>query len=178
VGLPRPPPGGALRIPAGKPGLSIDLPKNESALPETIAFVSPAQEIRAGEGEARTSYALAGRRLRRDQAPVRRGRDAGGPALRGRRPASTPNGTMWAFTLPRSSRQFFVYLLDPTRKHGDILKGSYIGFGETILAADLIVDVAGADGVDVGPDPGGALSATTSARTGRPGSLSWSTPGR
>jgi len=57
---------------------------------------------------------------------------------------------MWAFTLPRNSRQFFVYLLDPSRRHGDILKASYVGFGETILAADLIVDLAGADGVTVG----------------------------
>ncbi len=51
-------PAGVLRIPTGKPGLSIDLPKEESALPESIAFVSPAQEIKAGEGETRSSYAL------------------------------------------------------------------------------------------------------------------------
>jgi len=108
-------PGGALRIPAGKPGLTIDLPRDEAALPESIAFVSPAQEIRAGEGETRTSYALP---------------DAVYAAIKpmsvaptmlaiqpfaGGKPIATPNGSMWAFTLPRNSRQFFVYLLDRNR---------------------------------------------------------------
>src|SRR6185503_18535599 len=140
-------PGGALRIPAGKPGLSIDLPKNESALPETVAFVSPAQEIKAGE---RTSYALpdavfaAVQPMGADEAMLAAQPFAGGRA------ASTPNGTMWAFTLPRNSRQFFVYLLDPQRRHGEILKAAYVGFGDTILAADLMIDVVGADGVALG----------------------------
>jgi hypothetical protein len=143
-------PGGALRIPIGKPGLAIDVPRNEGALPETIAFVSPAQEIRAGETETRTSYALpdavfaAIKPLSAAEALLAVQPFAGG------KPTSTPNGTMWAFTLPRNSRQFFVYLFDPSRKHGDILKASYVGFGETILAADLIVDTTGADGVAVG----------------------------
>src|SRR6185295_14393836 len=66
------------------------------------------------------------------------------------RAAATPNGTMWAFTLPRNSRQFFVYLLDPQRRHGEILKAAYVGFGDTILAADLMIDVLGADGVALG----------------------------
>ena len=143
-------PGGALRIPAGKPGLSIDLPRNEAAMPESIAFVSPAQEIRAGDGEARTSYALPDSVF----AAIKPLSAAEGllavQPFAGGRPTSTPNGTMWAFTLPRNSRQFFVYLLDPSRNHGDILKGSYVGFGETILAADLIVDLAGADGLTIG----------------------------
>jgi hypothetical protein len=143
-------PGGALRIPIGKPGLSIDLPKNESALPETIAFVSPAQEIRAGEGETRTSYALPDAVF----AAIKPLSAAEGllavQPFAGGRPAATPNGTMWAFTLPRNSRQFFVYLLDPSRSHGDILKASFVGFGDTLLAADLIVDLAGADGVTMG----------------------------
>jgi hypothetical protein len=143
-------PGSALRIPVGKPGLSIDLPKDEAALPETIAFVSPAQEIKAGDGEARTSYALP---------------DAVSAVIKpmsiaetmlaiqpfaGGRPLTTPNGPLWAFTLPRNSRQFFVYLLDRHRKHGEILKASYVGFGDTVLAADLIVDLIGADGVALG----------------------------
>ncbi|HVE41338.1 MAG TPA: hypothetical protein VNM14_15705 [Planctomycetota bacterium] len=143
-------PGGALRIPVGKPGLSIDLPKDEAALPETIVFVSPAQEIKAGDGDARTSYALP---------------DAVSAVIKpisiaetmlaiqpfaGGRPLTTPNGPLWAFTLPRNSRQFFVYLLDRTRKHGEILKASYVGFGDTVLAADLIVDLIGADGVALG----------------------------
>src|SRR5436190_11237770 len=33
-------PAGVLRIPTGKPGLSIDLPREESARPDSIAFVS------------------------------------------------------------------------------------------------------------------------------------------
>jgi hypothetical protein len=143
-------PGGALRIPAGKPGLTIDLPKDEGALPDTIAFVSPAQEIKAGEGETRTSYALpdavyaAVKPMSTAEAMLAVQPFAGG------KPAATPNGTMWAFTLPRNSRQFFVYLLDQNRRHGEILKASYVGFGETILAADLIIDIVGADGVAVG----------------------------
>jgi hypothetical protein len=143
-------PGGALRIPAGKPGLSIDLPKDDAALPETVAFVSPAQEIKAGEGETRSSYALpdaitaAVKSMSTAEAMLASQPFAGG------RPTATPNGTMWAFTLPRNSRQFFVYLLDQNRKHGEILKASYVGFGETILAADLMVDIVGVDGVTVG----------------------------
>jgi hypothetical protein len=142
--------GGALRIPAGKPGLSIDLPREEGALPETVAFVSPAQEIKAGEGETRTSYALPDavyaviKPMSTAEALLAVQSFAGG------KPAATPNGTMWAFTLPRNSRQFFVYLLDQNRRHGEILKASYVGFGETILAADLIIDIVGADGVTVG----------------------------
>ena len=143
-------PGGALRIPVGKPGLSIDLPKDEGALPETVAFVSPAQEIRAGDGETRSSYALPDALF-----AVLKPMSAAEPMLAaqpfaGGRAAATPNGTMWAFTLPRSSRQFFVYLLDPQRRHGEILKAAYVGFGDTILAADLMIDVLGADGMAVG----------------------------
>jgi hypothetical protein len=140
-------PGGALRIPAGKPGLSIDLPKNDATLPETVAFVSPAQEIKVGE---RTSYALPDavfavlQPIAVAEAMLAAQPFAGGRAL------STPNGTMWAFTLPRNSRQFFVYLLDPQRRHGEILKAAYVGFGDTILAADLMIDVVGADGVALG----------------------------
>ena len=64
--------------------------------------------------------------------------------------ATTANGSLWAFTLPRNSRQFFVYLLDRNRRHGEILKAAYVGYGETILAADLIVDIVGADGIALG----------------------------
>ncbi|MBV8881311.1 MAG: hypothetical protein JO332_15200, partial [Planctomycetaceae bacterium] len=143
-------PAGVLRIPAGKPGLSIELPKDESALPETISFVSPAQEIRAGEGEGRSSYALpdalslALRPLSAAESLLSLQPFAGG------RPASTANGNLWAFTLPRNSRQFIVYLLDPARRHGEILKSAYAGYGETLLAADLIVDVLGVDGLTLG----------------------------
>ncbi len=143
-------PGGALRIPAGKPGLSIDLAKDEAALPESVAFVSPAQEIKAGEGEGRSSYALpdavfaALKPLSLADTLLSVQPFAGGKA------AATPNGSLWAFTLPRNARQFFVYLYDPTRKHGEILKASYVAFGETILAADLMIDVVGVDGLALG----------------------------
>ena len=124
--------GGALRIPAGKPGLSIDLARDEAALPETVAFVSPAQEIKAGDGDGRRSYALpdavfaAVKPLSVAETLLSVQPFAGG------KPAPTPNGALWAFTLPRNSRQFFVYLFDPTRKHGEILKASYAAYGETI----------------------------------------------
>jgi hypothetical protein len=142
--------GGALRIPAGKPGLTIDMAKDEAALPESVAFVSPAQEIKAGEGEGRSSYALpdavfaALKPLSVAEALLSVQPFAGG------KPATTPNGSLWAFTLPRNARQFFVYLFDPTRKHGEILKASYIAFGETIFAADLMIDVVGVDGLTLG----------------------------
>jgi hypothetical protein len=140
-------------------------------MPESIAFVSPAQEIRAGDGEARTSYALPDSVF----AAIKPLSAAEGllavQPFAGGRPTSTPNGTMWAFTLPRNSRQFFVYLLDPSRNHGDILKGSYVGFGETILAADLIVDRGRRGWIDDRADPGRALPPIRSARTAPPGAL-------
>jgi len=140
-------PSGALRIPSGKPGLSIDLAKTEGALPETVAFVSPAQEIKAGE---RTSYALPDAVFAAVQPIAAADAMLAAQPFAGGRAAATPNGTMWAFTLPRNSRQFFVYLLDPQRRHGEILKAAYVGFGDTILAADLMIDVLGADGVALG----------------------------
>jgi len=142
--------GGVLRIPAGKPGLSIDVARDEAALPESVAFVSPAQEIKAGDGEGRRSYALpdavvaAVKPLSVAETLLSVQPFAGG------KPSRTPNGTIWAFTLPRNSRQFFVYLFDPTRKHGEILKASYAAYGETLLAADLMIDVLGTDGLALG----------------------------
>jgi hypothetical protein len=143
-------PGGVLRIPTGKPGLSVDLPREEAALPDWISFVSPAQEIRAGDGEGRGSYAIPDA-LTAAVKPL----SAADPLLAvqpfaGGKPAATPNGTLWAFTLPRNSRQFIVYLLDPSRRHGEILKAAYAGYGDTILAADLLIDVLGADGLTLG----------------------------
>ena len=55
----------------------------------------------------------------------------------GGKPAATPNGKMWAFTLPRNSRQFFVYLLDQNRRHGEILKASYVGFDHSVYSPQL-----------------------------------------
>jgi hypothetical protein len=143
-------PAGVLRIPAGKPGLTIDLPRDEAALPESISFVSPAQEIKAGDGEGRSSYAIPDA-LTAGIKPL----SMADPLLSvqpfaGGKPAPTPNGTLWAFALPRNSRQFIVYLLDPSRRHGEILKAAYAGFGDTILAADLMIDVLGTDGLTLG----------------------------
>lgn len=143
-------PGGALRIPAGKPGLSIDVPRDENALPESVSFVSPAQEIRAGDAESRSSYALPDAVCAMIKPLSLADTMLALQPFAGGRPAATANGSLWAFTLPRNSRQFFVYLLDRTRKHGEILKAAYVGYGETILAADLLIDVMGADGVALG----------------------------
>jgi len=143
-------PGGRLRVPTGTPGLAIELARDEADLPDRVAFVSPAQEIKAGDGDGRSSYALP---------------DAVCAALKpvsvadtllplqpfaGGKAAPTPNGSLWAFTLPRNARQFYVYLCDPTRRHGEILKAAYVAFGETLLAADLMIDVLGADGLALG----------------------------
>ncbi|HZE98292.1 MAG TPA: hypothetical protein VE981_14775 [Planctomycetota bacterium] len=143
-------PGGVLRVPAGKPGLSIDLGRDEAALPESISFVSPAQEIKAGDSDARSSYALPDA-VTAVVKPV----SAAEPLLSvqpfaGGKPLTTANGALWAFTLPRNSRQFFVYLFDASRRHAEILKAAYVGFGETVLAADLMIDLVGADGLTLG----------------------------
>ena len=136
--------------PTGKPGLSLDVPKEDAALPEAVAFVSPAQEMKAGENGERTSYAVPDavyaviRPLSSADALL-----AGQP-FAGGKPAETRNGTMWAFALPRSSRQFFVYLLDPAKKHGESLKSAFAAYGDTVLAADLAIDMVAADGVTVG----------------------------
>ena len=141
-------PGDRLEKPAGKPGLAIPVPEKVSEIPEAIAFVSPAQEIRSLEVPERSSYAVPDALyaviLPVDQAD---GMLAGQP-FSGGRPASTRNGSLWAFTLPRNSSHFLVYLLDAERQHGEILKSAFVACGDTVLAADLMIDVEA---------PGGAV---------------------
>lgn len=143
-------PGDRLLKPAGKPGLAIELPKEEGALPDGVAFVSPAQEVAAGIESKRTSYAppdaLYARVRPRSQAE---GMLASQP-FAGGKPAETATGKLWAFAVPRNATQFLVYLFDAERRHGQILRGAFAAYGETILAADLMVDVEGADGVAIG----------------------------
>jgi hypothetical protein len=142
-------PSGFVR-PVGKPGLSIEGPKEDGRMPEAVAFVSPSQEMKAGDGAERSSYAIPDavyaviRPLQAADATLASQPFAGG------KPAETRNGTLWAFALPRSSRQFFVYLLDTARHHGETLKSAYVAYGDTILAADFMIDMVGADGVTVG----------------------------
>ncbi len=146
----------ALRVPQGKPGLTIDVPKEEGRIPEWLTLVSPAQEVRVaaseegGKAAPRSSYALPDVLHARLRPLGASGAMLASQAFSGGKPATTPNGTMWAFTLPRNNRQFIVYLLDPEKRHGEILNASYIGYGDTLLAADLMVDTVGADGVTRG----------------------------
>src|SRR4029078_8532890 len=97
------------------------LPRARSGPPERFAFVSPAQEIKAGDGEGRRSYTLPDAVVAVVKPLSLAETLLSGQPFAGGRPSRTPNGALWAFTLPRNSRQFFVYLLDPTRKHGEIL---------------------------------------------------------
>jgi hypothetical protein len=143
-----------LRVPVGKPGLTLDVPKDEARWPEWLSVVSPAQEVKVvsdGEKEeTRRSYAIPDAVLARLR-PLS-GADAmlAAQPFSGGKASKTPNGTLWAFTLPRNHRQFLVFLLDPERRHGEILNSSYIGYGDTLLAADLMIDTVGADGVTRG----------------------------
>jgi hypothetical protein len=136
--------------PSGKPGLAIEVPKDEGSMPEALAFASPAQEMKSGDNGERSSYAVpdAVYAVLRPLAGAD-GLLAGQP-FAGGRPSETRNGTLWAFALPRSSRQFFVYLLDTGKKHGESLKGAFAAYGDTVLAADLAIDMVAADGVTVG----------------------------
>jgi hypothetical protein len=145
-----------LRVPVAKPGLTIEVPKDEARLPEWMVVASPAQEIQVtaseegGKPAIRSSYAIPDAlHLRLRPLSAAGGMLSAQPFSLGK-PAPTPNGTMWAFTLPRNHRQFLVYLLDPDARHGQILNASYAGYGETLLAADLIVDTVGADGITRG----------------------------
>jgi hypothetical protein len=142
-------PGGFAR-PAEKPGLSIDIPRDEASWPDAVAFVSPAQEMKAGENGERSSYAVPDAVYAKVKPVASAEAILAGQPFAGGRPVETRNGTIWAFALPRSSRQFFVYLLDPGKKHGESLKSAFAAYGDTILAADLAIDTVAADGVTVG----------------------------
>jgi hypothetical protein len=133
--------------PLDKPGLSLAMPAAEAALPESATFVSPAQELKAGERMSFTPPDA----LRVELRPVSEA-DASlaGQPFSGARPSTTRNGSLWAFGLPRNPKQFVVWLLDPARKHGEILKASFAGYGSAVLAPDLILDSVGADGVVLG----------------------------
>ncbi|MBI2899368.1 MAG: hypothetical protein HYY17_04240 [Planctomycetes bacterium] len=48
--------------------------------------------------------------------------------------------------MPRNERQFVVYLLDGSGKHGKILEGSFAAYGDAVLAPDAMIDVLNADG--------------------------------
>ncbi len=136
--------------PTGKPGLSIEVAKDEAAMPESIAFVSPAQEMKAGENGERTSYAVPDAVYAVLKPLSSADALLAGQPFAGGKPAETRNGTMWAFALPRGPRQFFVFLLDPAKKHGESLKSAFAAYGDTVLAADLAIDMVAADGVVVG----------------------------
>lgn len=143
-------PGDRMHKPVGKPGLSLEMSKEEGQLPEALAFVSPSQEMTSTGDAPRSSYAPPDALYAR----VRPAGQAEGmlavQPFAGGRPASTPTGKLWAFSLPRSATQFAVYLYDGERKHGQILKHAFAAYGDTILAADSIIDLEGADGVTLG----------------------------
>lgn len=135
--------------PTSTPGLSIPLSPKEAELPTSLAVVSPSQEMKSRDAE-RSSYTPPDALIAElKPLSVAEGALAAQP-FAGGRPVETRNGSLWTFTLPRNSRQFYLYLLDPAKKHGEILKAAFAGYGDTILAPDLILDSVAADGVTVG----------------------------
>lgn len=132
--------------PGTSPGLTIAM---GAELPSALAFVSPSQEMKSQEGE-RGSYTppdsiyAVVKPLAAAEGTLAVQPFAGG------KPVETRNGTLWAFTLPRNARQFYLYLMDPGKKHGETLKVAFAGYGDTILAPDLMIDSVAADGVTVG----------------------------
>ncbi len=143
-------PGERLLKPAGKPGLRIEVPKVEAEIPEAVAFVSPSQEITSNLESKRTSYAPPDALYARVKPVGQAEAMLASQAFAGGKPAETATGRLWAFSLPRNSTQFMVYLFDAERRHGQILKGAFAAYGETILAPDFMIDLEGADGVAVG----------------------------
>jgi len=134
-----------LRCPEGQPGLSIELPSDH--LPQSIAFVSPAQEMKS---EERTSYAIPDvlsarvKEFSSAEAVLAAQSFTGGAAR------ETGAGPLWAFTLPRNDRQFLYYVLDPEEKHSKVLEACFATYGGAILAPDLIVDTVAANGRTIG----------------------------
>ncbi len=136
-------PGNIVRRPTGKPGLTLDV--SESV--ESIAFVSPAQEMKAGE---RTSYAI-------PDAIFARVADLGAAEatlasqpFAGGRAQQTVGGTIWALSLPRNDRQWWLYLFDGEKKHGKVMEACYATYEDAVLAPDLVIDMMAADGKRVG----------------------------
>ena len=141
-------PGGFHR-PGATPGLSIDLSKKDAELPTALAIVSPSQEMKSQEAP-RGSYTppdavyAVVKPLAAAEGTLAVQPFAGG------KPVETRNGTLWAYTLPRNAQQFYLCLLDPAKRHGETLKAAFAGYGDTILAPDLVLDSVGADGTVVG----------------------------
>lgn len=142
--------GDRLHKPAGKPGLAIEVPKEEAQLPDAVAFVSPSQEMLSGDDAKRASYAPPDALYARVRSVTQAAAMLAAQPFGGGKPQATPTGKLWAFALPRNSSQFAVYLFDAERRHGEILKGAFAAYGDTVLAADFAVDVVGADGVTIG----------------------------
>jgi len=141
-------PGDSVLKPQEKPGLTVDIPKSGSVV-EALALVSPAQEMKAVETQ-RTSHAIpdATYAVVRDLSAA--DRVLGAQPFAGGRGKDTADGTLWAFALPRNDHQCWVYLFDGGKKHGKVLEQVYAGYGEALLAPDLMIDMVAADGVTVG----------------------------
>lgn len=140
-------PGDTLQRPVKEPGLKIELAKE---LPQSLAFVSPASLQQSPDHPNRTSYAIPDavyakvRNLSAAEATLSSQLFAGGA------PRETSSGALWAFSLPRNDRQFWVYLFDGERKHGKILSQAFAAYGDAILLPDLMIDMLASDGTLVG----------------------------
>ena len=139
----------AFHKPVEKPGLEIAIPEAAAELPESVAFVSPAQEMKSGEDPERMSHAVPDTIYAKLAPSAHASAMLASQLFAGGKPAETPNGRLWAFALPRSD-QFFVYLYDGEGRHGPLLKTAFAAYGDTILSADAVIDMEGPDGTILG----------------------------
>jgi|GEM_PF-2480166 len=141
-------PGDTLQRPVEKPGLTIDIPK--SGLPQSVAFVSPAQENQNPDNPKRTSYAIPDAVYAKILDLSAADATLASQYFSGGKPKETTSGSVFAFSLPRNDRQCWVYLFDGAKKHGKILAEAYAAYGDAVLAPDIMIDMVAGDGTVVG----------------------------
>lgn len=127
-------------------GLSIAVPEKD--LPTAMAFVSPCVKMESKEGTAAHASWMPSEVIYTtiktiDQAEPTLSRQpfAGGKAVK------TRMGDLWAFALCKDRATFYLYLVDDQkRSHSKIMKNIYAGFGNTLLQANVALNVEASDG--------------------------------
>lgn len=126
--------------------LDVAMPE-EKDLPEAIAFLSPAQEMKSTEVEKRSSYTIPdcvySKILPESQSQAM----LAVQPFAGGKPAKGPNGDLWAFSLSRGISNWFLYVHDnPQRSHAKIMKTLFAAYGDTLLVPEAMIDVEAPDG--------------------------------
>lgn len=137
--------------PVGKPGLIIPVGPEDKDVPEAIAFVTPKQEMTSTDGPEKKSVAISDciystvKPLGAAQATLAVQPWAGG------KPQKTKYGDLWAVGLPRNKDTWYVYLHDDEkRSHSKYLKSTFAVFGNTVLEANVAINVEDKDGFVTG----------------------------